>query len=138
MIIVDTNVVVSGLLTSNPGAPTAGIVDDMIAGRLQFILSSELLDEYRAVLLRPHIARLHGLDETDIDTLLTTIVQYAVWRDPALPSQTAPDPGDNHLWALLEAEPAARLVTGDGSLLEHPIDTNRVLTPAQFASERQR
>lgn len=138
MIIVDTNVVVAGLLTSNPDAPTAGIVDDMIAGRLQFVLSSELLDEYRAVLLRPHIAKLHGLDEADIDTFLTTVVQHAVWRESALPSQTAPDPGDNHLWALLQAEPAARLVTGDGRLLEQPIDANRVLIPAQFASEQQR
>lgn len=133
MIVVDTNVVVSGLLTGNSAAPTARIVDGMIAGHFRLLMSPELLDEYRAVLLRPRIVKLHGLDATSIDMFLTTIVQHAIWREPASPVQAAPDPGDNHLWALLEAEPAARLITGDGPLLKKPIGANRVITPTMYA-----
>jgi len=43
----------------------------MLAGRIVFLLSAELLDEYRAVTLRPRIKKLHGLGESEIDKILT-------------------------------------------------------------------
>ena len=55
-LVVDTNVVVSGLITSDATAPTARILDAMLRGELRFLLSEELLSEYRSVLLRPKIA----------------------------------------------------------------------------------
>lgn len=131
MIIIDTNVLVSGLLTSNAGAPTARILDAALDGRLRCLLSPALLQEYRAVLLRPAIVRRHGLDAADIDELLAALVHNAAWREPT-GSYSAPDPGDNHLWALLESEPSAHLITGDQRLLGgQPFDA-RVLRPDQF------
>ena len=56
-LVVDTNVVVSGLLTSVADAPPAMLLDAMLAGRVSFLLSTDLLAEYRDVLLRPAIAR---------------------------------------------------------------------------------
>src|SRR5699024_10135517 len=116
--IADTNVLISGLLTSNPQAPTARIVDAMINGQCRCLLSPDLLDEYRAVLQRPAIVEQHGLATDDIDELLTRIVQNAVWNEPSAPSPQAPDPGDNHLWALLDAAPKVQLITGDRRLLD--------------------
>ena len=46
--LVDTNVVVSGLLTSSIDAPTSRILDSMLSGALRFALSVELLAEYNA------------------------------------------------------------------------------------------
>jgi hypothetical protein len=43
--VVDTNVVVEGLLTKDPAAPTARILDGMLAGSFPFILSVVLLAE---------------------------------------------------------------------------------------------
>lgn len=34
----------------------------------------------RAVVLRPKLARAHGLNETEIDALLTEITANALWR----------------------------------------------------------
>ena len=57
--IVDTNVVVAGLLTRTAGSPVARILDGMVLARFAFALSEPLLAEYRAVLLRPHIRARH-------------------------------------------------------------------------------
>ena len=87
--VIDTNVVVSGLLTANADAPTARILDAMVAGTVRFALSADLLAEYRLVLLRPRIRRLHGLSEREIDEVLTEIVQAALVLEPAGPTGRA-------------------------------------------------
>lgn len=55
-VIVDTNVVVAGLITADVGAPAAHILDGMLSGKLAFVVSAALLAEYRDVLNRPSCA----------------------------------------------------------------------------------
>jgi putative PIN family toxin of toxin-antitoxin system len=131
-IVVDTNVVVSGILTSDPNAPTARIVDAMLEGSLIFLLSVDLLAEYRVVLLRPALRARHGLDNSEIDIVLTTLADNAVVRKPIDPPSLPPDRGDRHLWALLAAHPGTTLITGDRALLEHPPDWAKVVAPGDF------
>jgi hypothetical protein len=45
----------------------------MLAGTFPVLLSSDLLAEYRLMLLRPNIQRFHGLDAAEVDALLTQI-----------------------------------------------------------------
>ncbi len=130
--VVDTNVVVSGILTSGIDAPTSRILDSMLSGSLRFALSIELLAEYRSVLLRKKIRSRHGLDEAQIDTILTAIAENAVICEPANPPSFPPDHGDLHLWALLAASPGAILVTGDQDLVDNPPDWASVITPRTF------
>lgn len=130
-VIIDTNVVVSGLITADVNSPTCQIVDGMLAARFSYLLSPTLLDEYRAVLLRSKIQKLHGLQAADVDRILTEIVVNAIWREPAL-SISAPDSGDDHLWALLAACRGSTLVTGDRLLLENPPDFASVIKPLSF------
>jgi predicted nucleic acid-binding protein len=96
-------------------------------------LSPILLDEYRAVLLRSKIQKLHGLVAADIDRILTEIVINAIWREPAL-RVSAPDSGDDHLWALMLACRGSILVTGDRLLLENPPNFASVIKPLSFLS----
>jgi putative PIN family toxin of toxin-antitoxin system len=131
VLIIDTNVVAAGLITSRPDSPTAQILDGMINGRLVFLLSPALLDEYRQILLRPKLVRLHGLTELEVVQILTEITTNAIWRDP--PADTdhlSPDLQDTHLWALLATEPAAVLITGDHLLIEKPRPGSSVISPA--------
>lgn len=131
--IVDTNVLVAGLISGQTDSPTTRIVDAMLDGRLLFLLSPELLQEYRLVLLRPKLLRLHGLNEEQIDQLLTEITANAIWRETQSGlTEHAPDPGDEHLWKLLVTEPSAALITGDQLLLEQPPSLSSVFTPASF------
>lgn len=137
--VVDTNVLVAGLISARPESPTARIVDAMLDGRLIYLLSPQLLQEYRQVLLRPKLLCLHGLDEEQIDQLLTELAANAIWREtPNETTEHAPDPGDEHLWQLLATEPAAALITGDRLLSEHPPTHHAVLSPASCVGFFQR
>lgn len=132
--IIDTSVLVAGLVTGDSAAPTAKILDAMLDGRLAYLLSPALLHEYRGVLLRPRLSRLHGLTEPELDHLLTVIVANALWREPPDDgAHPAPDPGDSHLWALLAQETGCILVTGDQLLLQQPRPGSQVITPAGCA-----
>lgn len=133
--VVDTNVVVAGLLSSTSDAPTVRILDAMVAGRILFLLSVELVDEYRRVLLRQAIRARHGLSEAEVDRILTELLRNAAVREPVASSHSAPDSGDQHLWDLLAAQRRAVLVTGDRRLLESPAHEARVMSPDAFARQ---
>ena len=135
LVVVDTNVLVAGFITADTNSPTARVLNDMLNGELLFLLSPALLSEYRAVLLRPKIVALHGLADREIDAVLTEITLNALWREPVVDGN-APDPGDNHLWALLDHEPEATLVTGDQKLLSDPHEQAIVISPAVFKTLR--
>ncbi len=135
LFVIDTNVLVAGLISSQPSSPTVRILDAMLDGQLLYLLSPELLSEYREVLLRTELARLHGLDEQQVDTILTELTANALWREPdRAHAESAPDPGDDHLWALLTCETGANLVTGDRLLLEHPRSEGTVIKASACAA----
>ncbi len=130
--VIDTNVVVSGLLTADPGSPTARILDGMLEGRFRFLLSIELLAEYREVLLRQRIRRRHGLAEKEIDVILTDVAAAGVVLD-AVRLAARPAGHDGHLWQILAAAPDAVLVTGDRRLFEKTAVPGRVASARAFA-----
>jgi uncharacterized protein len=139
--VVDTNVLVSGLLTGAAKSPNRRIVDALLAGTLRFVLSEALLVEYRRVLLRPAIAQRHGLSEEDVDALLESLVLNAGFREPPAapldPTAEHEPPlvvGDEHVVALMDASPDAVLITGDHRLAEAVTPWRTVVTPAEFAS----
>lgn len=129
--VVDTNVIVSGLITRNHEAAVCRILDGMLDGAFAFVLSPELLAEYRQVLMRPAVARYHGRTTGEIDLLLQHLVANGIWREP--PSgPKAPDAGDDHLWAILASVPGTILITGDRLLSAKPPSFTQVLSPAEF------
>jgi putative PIN family toxin of toxin-antitoxin system len=132
VIVVDTNVVVSALITNQPQSPTCLLLDGMLAGRFTFLLSVELLSEYRRVLLRPRIKNLHGLNEDEVDAILSEIVVNGIMRETPEVSRSTLGKGDDHLWALVSVQPGAILVTGDKRLIENPPDSTTVLSPRGF------
>jgi putative PIN family toxin of toxin-antitoxin system len=137
-VVVDTNVVVAGLLTGNPEAPTARILDAMLQARLRFLVSTPLLAEHREVLLRPRIRDRHGLGEEEVDRILESLAANAIVREseraPELENAgvAAPSKNDQHLWDLLAAEPGSILVTGDRALLASPPGPDRVVSPSDL------
>lgn len=132
-VIVDTNVVVAGLLTAQPASPVARILDGMLTAAFPFVVSPALLAEYHAVLVRPALRKLHGLSVKQIETILTDLAQHAIVLEPVA-GPPAPDPGDQLLWDLLAARAELRLVTGDKLLLQDVGMRGRVLTPAEFSN----
>jgi len=130
--IIDTNVVVAGLLSAGkPLSPVARVPDGMLAAAFPFVLSEALLAEYRQVLLRQRIRALHGLGVREIDDLLTELAALAIVLAPVATSP-APDPGDQLLWELLAARTDLILVTGDERLLRDKSMQTRVMSARTF------
>jgi len=129
--VVDTNVVVAGLITTQQDSPVAVLLDAMLSGAIIHLLSPKLLSEYRSVLLRPRLGKLHGLSEEEIDRLLVELTANAIWREPAS-SAHAPDRGDDHLWELLHSFPGSILITGDRLLIANPPERDSVMLPRTF------
>jgi uncharacterized protein len=134
-VIVDTNVVLAGLLTRNAASPVARMLDGMLAATFPFVVSEALLAEYHAVLVRPALRKLHGLSVMDVEALLTDIAQHAIVLVPVA-AAPAPDPGDQLLWNLLAARDDLLLVTGDKTLLRDAGMHLRVVTPQLFLHGR--
>jgi predicted nucleic acid-binding protein len=131
--IVDTHVIVAGLLMSQAASPVSQVLDRMLNASLPCVLSPALLAEYHSAMLRPKIAARHGLLADEVDTILTDIARHAVMLQPgpSAPNHAkGPDPGDQMLWDLLALRPDLVLVTGDLRLLDSGAMAPRVDTPA--------
>lgn len=132
LFVVDTNVIVSGVLSYGRPSATALVLAAMLDGRVSFFITADLLAEYRLVLLRPIVAERHAWASADVDGLLAELTMAAYLRQP--PDNDAPDspPGDEHMIRLLAHEPRAALVSGDGRLLEAVRGWREALTPAEL------
>jgi putative PIN family toxin of toxin-antitoxin system len=134
-IIIDTNVVVAGLLTANEASPVARILDGMLAAAFPFVVSEALLAEYRTVLVRPKLRKLHGLTVDEVETVLTDVAHHAIVLNPPVQAApSSPDPRDQFLWDLLAARADLLLVTGDKLLLEDSSMRGRVIAPRVFVA----
>jgi len=128
-IVLDTNVLVSGLL-SPYGAP-GQIVQMIVAGRVSLCYDARILSEYREVLLRPEFS----FAARDVESLLE---QIRVSGEPEaatpLPA-TLPDPDDAPFLEVALAAKAEYLVTGNAR--HFPVGSRcgvRVVSPSEFLS----
>ena len=135
--VIDTNVLVAGLLTAHADSPVARILDGMLTAAFPFVVSEALLAEYHAVLVRPKLCKLHGLSVAEIDTILTDIARHAIVLNPSSAENitVAPDLGDQFLWDLLAARADLVLVTGDKLLLQDASVQDRVILPPTFVAQ---
>ncbi|NOZ21907.1 MAG: putative toxin-antitoxin system toxin component, PIN family [Planctomycetes bacterium] len=126
-IVLDTNVLVSGLLS--PFGPPAEIMRMVSSGDLTLCLDARLLSEYADVLRRPKFQ----FEEGKIAALLDQIEHDGLLVAPGPLPQSLPDPDDEAFLAVAIAGDAECLVTGN---LDHfPAKLRqkvRVLSPTQF------
>lgn len=131
-VVIDTNVVVAGLITSDAESPVSRILDGMLVAAFPFVLSEALIAEYRTVPRRPKLRRLHGLNDEELDEILVELVQHAIVLDPLAATARAPDPGDQLLWDLLETRDDILLVAGEQRLLRGAGMRGRIISPREF------
>ena len=107
-IVLDTNVLVSGLL--NPDGPPGRIVDLILDGRLQVLYDDRILGEYLDVLERPRLAIL-----PEQARAIITYLRLAGERITAqpLPTSTLPDPDDLMFAEIAITGKADALVSGN-------------------------
>jgi len=108
LIVLDTNILVSGLLS--PNGPPGRILDLVLAGTIQLAYDDRIMDEYVRILSR----RKFGFDNRDvravIDYFIGTGVQVS--GTPLAPPDV-PDPSDVAFAEVALASGADALVTGN-------------------------
>jgi putative PIN family toxin of toxin-antitoxin system len=126
-IVLDTNVLVAGLLSAT--GPPAWIVEAVLAGELELVLDMSIREEYGEVLRRPEFR----FDAGHVEDLLTAIDQFAFLVTAARPCpEPLPDPDDEPFLAVAAAS-GSTLVTGN--LKHFPARSRRgvlVQTPREF------
>ena len=126
-IILDTNVLLSGLLSSQ-GAP-AKLLDAWERKLFTLVACDALIAELRDVTGRPFFKT--RLRTSAVELLAAGLRDFSFCCQELPPSPIAPDPKDGYLLALAEASKADFLVTGDKELqsLKHH-KSARIVSPA--------
>lgn len=131
-VVVDSNVLVSGLLSES--GPPGQIVVLLFQGELEPVLSAKILAEYAEVLSRPKF----DFEPSERDRLLSVIEDFGFMVEPVPWPMKLPDADDEPFLAAA-ALAEASLITGN--LRHYPKRTRRgvaVLSPREFIERWRR
>jgi putative PIN family toxin of toxin-antitoxin system len=126
-IVLDTNVLVSGLIT--PFGSSGEILRMIFSGELTLCLDARILAEYRDVLLRPKFK----FNKEHISTLLDYIRQNSIFLSASPLKQHLPDIDDEPFLEVAITGKSSSLITGN--LIHYPFELRqgiRVLSPSEF------
>ncbi|OPX25407.1 MAG: putative toxin-antitoxin system toxin component, PIN family [Candidatus Latescibacteria bacterium 4484_107] len=126
-IVLDTNVLVSGLLT--PFGTCGEIVGMVSSGQLVLCFDARIRSEYHEVLHRPHFR----FNEEKVASLLDYIQHYGQVFSGKPLTNSLPDPDDEPFLEVAVAGEVECLVTGN--LIHFPVTHRQgvtVLFPTQF------
>lgn len=127
-VVIDTNVLVSALITRNENSPTVQILRFLVNGNIVPVYSEDIVKEYNEVLRRAKFK----LSESLIINLLKDIMDNGLKiTELAEVTETIPDPKDIVFYAvtLSAQDKDAFLVTGNG---KHFPEKPFVVTPSEL------
>lgn len=132
-LVVDTNVFVSGVFFSGPSSV---ILHAWKEGRVQLVVSPEILDEYRRV-GKELSNKYSGVDLEPMLELLA--VEAAVVHAPALPESICSDADDDKFLACALASGTKLITSGDKHLLAvSGYERITILKPRAFVEKHLR
>jgi putative PIN family toxin of toxin-antitoxin system len=106
-VVLDTNVLVSGLL--NPHGAPGRIVEFTLADAFVVLYDDRIFNEYRDVLSRPEL----GIEGGHLETILDYIMREGEYLSPASLHVFLPDPTDLPFLEVAVSGRADALVTGN-------------------------
>ncbi|MCF0187623.1 MAG: putative toxin-antitoxin system toxin component, PIN family [Bacteroidaceae bacterium] len=124
--VIDTNVLVSALWTSNPDSPTLIVLEGIFRGYITPLIHGDILREYDEVLRRP---KFHFPTER-VDTLMTYFAEHGILMERTAFWDKMPDEDDRVFFEVSLSREDSFLVTGN---LKHYPPVRRIVTPAEMA-----
>ena len=126
-IVLDTNVLVSGLLT--PFGSSAEIVRMVFSGELLLYIDARILSEYQDVLHRPKFK----FNKDQIGILIDFIKQYGQFISSSPLTNRLPDPDDEPFLEVAIAGRVRSLVTGNTAHYPSPLREGiDIFPPSEF------
>lgn len=125
--VIDTNVLISALLSSKDDAATVQVLAKVISGEIIPIYSNAITKEYREVLSRKKF----GFSGEMIEYLLSAVEKYGILVDPSPSGITLPDMKDVPFYevVLKKHDDNTYLVTGN---IKHFPKDPYVVTPREL------
>ena len=123
--VIDTNILVSALRTSNPTSPTKGVLDQVREENITPMINGEIIEEYAEVLSRSkfHFAK------TDIEDTLNLFLVKGENYTPVCLREGFADPDDIIFYETYLMEDDAYLISGN---LKHFPSEPRIVSPADI------
>lgn len=123
--VIDTNVLVSALITKNPETATAKVVRLLLEQEFVPLYDADIIAEYEDVLHRSKFPILKGT----ADALISYIVENGIEASRVAFPESMPDEDDRVFYEVSLSQEDSFLVTGN---LKHYPTSPRVITPALF------
>jgi uncharacterized protein len=126
-VVLDTNVLVSGLLT--PFGPSGEIVRMLFSGEIVLHLDARILSEYQDVLNRPKFM----FNKDQIAILVDFIKHYAQFMSSSPLKNRLPDPDDEPFLEVAIAGKVKSLITGNTAHYPVPLREGiGIRSPSEF------
>ena len=123
--VIDTNVLVSALLTSKSDTATVQVLEAIMNGQLIPLYNEEIISEYEIVLNRPAF----NFSEEKVDRYINAIVQKGLLASRIESDYDFPDADDAVFYEVALSKEDAYVITGN---LKHFPKTPIVVTPAEI------
>ena len=126
-VVIDTNILVSGLLT--PFGDCATILNFIVTGSLDLCYDIRIMKEYEQVLKRPKFQ----FEKKAVSELLDFFRQYGIQVTPTPLPFTLPDPEDTPFVEVALASGSGFLITGNlKHYPAHCLQNVKISPPKQF------
>lgn len=125
--VIDTNVIVSSLLSKGRETAVTDFMDKVFVGEIQPIASEDIFDEYADVLTRPKF----NFSKEEVKDVFDFLKQNAIVADTWDTGVELPDPSDLPFFEayIAEQSPETFLVTGN---IKHYPDWPYIVTPREI------
>ena len=123
--VIDTNVIVSSILSSHSDSATVLVRDNILDGKLIPLFNEDILAEYKDVLNRPKFKFPSSL----VKAVLDAITSIGLYMDRTESGELFPDPKDAVFYEVALSKEDSYLVTGN---IKHFPKSPIVVTPAEM------
>ncbi len=123
--VIDTNVLVSAMLSRHSDTATVQVVDLFLSDRITPLFNDEIINEYSDVLHRSKFR----LPEALVDQVIAEIKSKGMSLERTPSSEDFPDPKDVVFYEIALSKDGSYLVTGN---IKHFPTSPIVVTPAQM------
>ena len=123
--VIDTNVLVSAMLTHNLESATTKTIEAIVTGKIQPLYNPEIIEEYEDVLYRKKF----DLENDDVDQLIRFIIQAGINVERTKSNEVFTDPSDAVFYEVALSKEGSFVVTGN---LKHFPKSPIVVTPSEI------